>query len=75
MAVETISLSNPHIPRGLQAQTRVWRRLKARCRLWRMVTRREIFLASLDRRARLDIGRPAPRQYRWLDELMRGQRP
>ncbi len=73
MAVETVSLSNPIYPHGWSVRSRIWRRMQARYRLWRIVTRCEIRLAALDRKQRLDIGRPAPRHYRWLEEMMRGQ--
>ncbi|QYO77596.1 hypothetical protein [Devosia salina] len=76
MALQTMSGFQPDADYGASARPRAWRRLKARYRLWRMAARHEIRLAALDRKQRLDIGRPIQPRYRWLEELMRGsQRP
>ena len=72
MAVETLFVSIPtHHP---SVRPRWQKRLIAHYRLWRMGVRREWQLSGLDARQRVDIGRPEGKNYRWLDELMRGYR-
>ena len=72
MAVETLFVSTP-ISRPL-SRPRWARRVLARCRLWRVSVRREWQLGGLDAHQRADIGWPGAKNYRWLDELMRGYR-
>ena len=68
MAVETLFV--PTLPQRSAIRPRWQRRLVARLRLSRMAARRELELSGLDDRQRTDMGRPAGRSYRWLDELM-----